>query len=230
MAVTVRPLCDDDYSRWRPLWDGYTHFYDCYLEESVTASTWERALSAHSPMFCRVVEKDQKVIGFAMCILHEGTWSTAPICYLEDLFVDADERGAGAGKALIDALIEEGKREGWSKLYWVTRENNPARKLYDKLLDNALKFGEHAAIAIDDSSDSEVVIHIVDDGPGIPEAELDAVLQPFYRVETSRNRDTGGTGLGLAIAAQLTAQLEGKLNLTNRTEGGLDVSITLPRR
>jgi GNAT superfamily N-acetyltransferase len=132
MSVTVRPLREDDYSQWRPLWDGYTHFYECYLEESVTASTWERALSAQSSMFCRVVEKDEKVIGFAMCILHEGTWSTAPICYLEDLFVDAAERGAGAGKALIDALIAEGKREGWSKLYWVTRENNPARKLYDQ--------------------------------------------------------------------------------------------------
>ncbi len=70
----------------------------------------------------------------------------------------------------------------------------------------------------------------MDDGPGIPEAELEAVLQPFYRVETSRNRDTGGTGLGLAIAAQLTAQLEGKLRLANRAGGGLDVAITLPRR
>lgn len=89
MAVTVRPLSADDYAQWRPLWDGYTHFYDCFLDESVTASTWERALSAHSPMFCRVVEKDEKIIGFAMCILHEGTWSTAPVCYLEDLFVDA---------------------------------------------------------------------------------------------------------------------------------------------
>ena len=39
MAVTVRPLYKDDYSQWRPLWDGYTHFYDCYLEESVTAAT-----------------------------------------------------------------------------------------------------------------------------------------------------------------------------------------------
>ena len=98
------------------------------------------------------------------------------------------------------------------------------------LLDNALKFGERANIVIDDSSASEVVIHIIDVGPGIPDAELEAVLQPFYRVETSRNRDTGGTGLGLAIAAQLTAQLDGKLKLVNRAEGGLDVSVTLPRR
>ncbi len=48
MAVTVRSLRADDYSQWRPLWDGYTHFYDCYLDESVTASTWERALSDNS--------------------------------------------------------------------------------------------------------------------------------------------------------------------------------------
>jgi signal transduction histidine kinase len=94
------------------------------------------------------------------------------------------------------------------------------RRVMTNLLDNALKFGERAVIAIDDSSTEEVVIHIMDGGPGIPEAELAAVLQPFYRVETSRNRDTGGTGLGLAIAAQLTAQLEGKLKLVNRAEEG----------
>ena len=132
MAVTVRALREDDYPRWRMLWDGYTHFYDCELDESVTASTWQRALNPDSALLCRVTEIEGKVVGFALCVLHDGTWSTAPICYLEDLFVDAEVRGAGAGKALIDALMEEGKREGWSKLYWVTRQNNPARKLYDK--------------------------------------------------------------------------------------------------
>lgn len=132
MAVTVRALREDDYPRWRMLWDGYTHFYDCELDESVTASTWQRALNPDSALLCRVTEIEGKVVGFALCVLHDGTWSTAPICYLEDLFVDAEVRGAGAGKALIDALMEEGKREGWSKLYWVTRHNNPARKLYDK--------------------------------------------------------------------------------------------------
>ncbi|WP_297122874.1 GNAT family N-acetyltransferase [uncultured Enterobacter sp.] len=132
MTVTIRALRAEDYSRWRPLWDGYTHFYGCSLDESVTACTWERALNPRSSLFCRVAEIDGKVIGFALCVLHEGTWSTTPICYLEDLFVDEAARGAGAGQALIDALIAEGKAEGWSKLYWVTREKNPARKLYDR--------------------------------------------------------------------------------------------------
>jgi len=103
------------------------------------------------------------------------------------------------------------------------------RRVMTNLLDNALKFGDYAEIDIEPQAE-QVVIHIKDGGPGIPDAELDAVLQPFYRIETSRNRDTGGTGLGLAIAAQLTAQLDGKLRLANRTEGGLEVSVALPRR
>jgi GNAT superfamily N-acetyltransferase len=131
MTVIVRALRKGDYAGWRPLWDGYTAFYACELDEFVTALTWERALNSHSSLFCRVAEIDGKVIGFAMCVLHEGTWTTAPVCYLEDLFVDENVRGKGAGKALIEALQAEGKREGWSTLYWVTRQNNPARKLYD---------------------------------------------------------------------------------------------------
>ena len=102
------------------------------------------------------------------------------------------------------------------------------RRVMTNLLDNALKFGDSAVIEIDED-ERQVAIRIMDNGPGIPEAELEAVLQPFYRVETSRNRETGGTGLGLAIAAQLTAQLDGKLHLANRAEGGLAVSVTLPR-
>ncbi len=53
------------------------------------------------------------------------------------------------------------------------------------------------------------------------------MLQPFYRLEDSRNRDTGGTGLGLAIAAQLVSQMDGALRLANRPQGGLDASVRL---
>ena len=60
-----------------------------------------------------------------------------------------------------------------------------------------------------------------------PEASLQAVLQPFFRLEDSRNRDTGGTGLGLAIAAQLVSQINGTLRLSNRPQGGLDASVRL---
>ncbi len=68
-------------------------------------------------------------------------------------------------------------------------------------------------------------ITVRDRGPGIPEAELAAVLQPFRRLENSRNRDTGGAGLGLAIAHQLSLALGGTLTLANRSGGGLEARL-----
>jgi len=132
MDVKVRALRPEDYAQWRSLWDGYVSINNHHLDESITTFTWERALNPDSALLCRVAETEGKVIGFALCVLHEGTWTTAPICYLEDLFVDADARGMGAGKALLDALQSEGKNEGWSMLYWMTRQNNSARQLYDR--------------------------------------------------------------------------------------------------
>lgn len=102
------------------------------------------------------------------------------------------------------------------------------RRVMTNLLDNALKFGGSAEITLNHPNSQSVTISVADDGPGIPEDELEAVLQPFYRVESSRNRSTGGTGLGLAIAAQLVGQSGGKLTLSNREGGGLQVNVTLP--
>ena len=68
-------------------------------------------------------------------VLHEGTWSAAPICYLEDLFVAPEARGAGIGRALISDLIAVGKVRGWSRLYWHTKSgNSEARRLYDRFV------------------------------------------------------------------------------------------------
>ena len=66
-----------------------------------------------------------------------------------------------------------------------------------------------------------------DHGPGIPESELEKVFEPFYRLESSRNRETGGTGLGLAIARQLASALGAELSLRNLSEGGLEASVLL---
>ncbi len=101
------------------------------------------------------------------------------------------------------------------------------KRALTNLLDNAVKYGKSARTAVAGAGDS-VDITIDDDGPGIPEAELAKVFQPFYRVEDSRSRDTGGTGLGLAIAQAIVQAQGGELTLTNRPGGGLRAAIKLP--
>lgn len=101
------------------------------------------------------------------------------------------------------------------------------RRIMTNLIDNGLKFGERVDIRLLYSRRGDLTIQVLDQGPGIPEEALEAVLQPFYRLESSRNRDTGGTGLGLAIAAQLAGQMQGQLLLRNRAQGGLEASLLL---
>jgi len=74
------------------------------------------------------------VMAIANYIVHENTWESAPVCYLEDLYVDPDARARGVGRQLIDWLVAAMPLEGWSRLYWLTKENNyRARGLYDKV-------------------------------------------------------------------------------------------------
>lgn len=96
------------------------------------------------------------------------------------------------------------------------------------LIDNALKYGQGAAIAIVDTP-SQLTLIVSDPGPGLPVAELERVFEPFYRLERSRNRDTGGTGLGLSIARNIARAHGGELTLRNRSAGGLEAILQLPR-
>lgn len=97
------------------------------------------------------------------------------------------------------------------------------------LLDNAVKYGARARIAVDDDG-QRVRIRVLDEGPGIPAAEMEKVFEPFYRVESSRNRATGGTGLGLSIAKGIAEDHGGSLELGNRAESGLEATLILPRK
>lgn len=118
---------------------------------------------------------------------------------------------------------------GQENLPWSTRPQ-ALRRVLSNLIDNALKFSGAAEVAMRHHDDDTVGITVLDRGPGIPPDELDAVCQPFYRVEASRNRATGGTGLGLAIAKQLASVLGGQLILANRPGGGLAVELRLTRQ
>lgn len=132
--IVIRSIRRQDEERWRQLWDGYVRFYEHEPDEEVTRHTWSRILDGNSPIHAIVAEHPQDgVIGMANYVIHENTWTLTPVCYLEDLFVNPEQRAAGVGKQLIDWLVAQMSVQGWSRVYWHTKENNyRARGLYDK--------------------------------------------------------------------------------------------------
>ncbi|MDO9384823.1 MAG: GNAT family N-acetyltransferase [Hyphomicrobiaceae bacterium] len=131
--TVVRWARAEDEAAWRDLWGQYVRFYQAEVAESVTARTWARILAQAEGMIGRVAERDGRVVGFSVSIVHARSWSVEPACYLEDLFVDTAVRGSGAGRALIDDLLALGRDRGWARVYWHTRQSNAvARRLYDR--------------------------------------------------------------------------------------------------
>lgn len=135
--------------------------------------------------------------------------------------------------AFLDSLVfdyqdmhKQVSLTGKSAVVFDTRPH-ALRRVLVNLLDNALKFAGSAELEVGSTADGELSIKVLDRGPGIAEDELVQVMQPFYRVESSRNRGTGGTGLGLAIAQQLAVAIGGSLTLSNRPQGGLCAEIRL---
>jgi len=102
------------------------------------------------------------------------------------------------------------------------------RRCLRNLIDNAVKYGNSATLVVADAAE-QLRICVRDAGPGIPEAELELVFEPFHRLELSRNRSTGGTGLGLTIARNIARAHGGELVLRNLPAGGLEAVLTLPR-
>jgi two-component system, OmpR family, sensor kinase len=134
---------------------------------------------------------------------------------VETIMDETAETGADAALLRVDRVVVDGDALALTRLI-------------TNLVDNALKFGSRvrgAVIVLGDLA----VIDIDDDGPGIPEAEMERVFEPFHRLEGSRNRDTGGIGLGLAVVRAVARSHGGDVSLSNRAEGGLRVRVSLPR-
>jgi signal transduction histidine kinase len=103
------------------------------------------------------------------------------------------------------------------------------KRLLQNLLDNALRYGRDVSLEIADAAEA-LTFRVRDHGPGIPQADLERVFEPFFRLEGSRNPGTGGTGLGLSIARNIAQSMGGEVTLRNREGGGLEAKATLPRR
>jgi len=102
------------------------------------------------------------------------------------------------------------------------------KRCLGNLIDNAVRYGKSAKILVRDAP-TILEIRVRDEGPGIPESQLEQVFEPFHRLEASRSRDTGGTGLGLGIARNIARAHGGDIVLRNVPQGGLEAILTLPR-
>lgn len=132
--MTIRPLDPGDLDAWRRLWHAYVAFYGADVSEAVTAKTWRRLLDPDAPLLGLVAESDGRIVGMLNAVVHANTWSDRPVCYLEDLFVAPEGRCRGVARALIEALAERGRREGWHRVYWMTHaDNHAARRVYDRI-------------------------------------------------------------------------------------------------
>jgi len=141
----------------------------------------------------------------------------------------------------IDSLLDSVCSDAVDAGQDVSFENKPGisimarpqalRRCLTNLIDNAVKYGHHAKVSImpgKNATGDVVHVYIRDGGNGIPEEYQSKVFEPFFRLETSRSRESGGTGLGLTIAENIAQQHGGKLKLSNLPEGGLEVRLTLP--
>ncbi|MEK1886346.1 MAG: HAMP domain-containing sensor histidine kinase [Phyllobacterium sp.] len=175
------------------------------------------------------VEKDKLIQDLTEIerLVHEG------VAYARSAHGDAEKSSKIDITAFMESLVYDYQDTGKAvtikgKVSTVVETRPHAlRRIFTNLIDNALKFGGSAEVMFESDARGMVTVKIMDRGPGIPEDQLEAVLQPFFRLEQSRNRGTGGTGLGLAIAHQLALAIGASLQLRNRNGGGLSAEITI---
>lgn len=141
---------------------------------------------------------------------------------LEEVVQDADFEAAGNScQVLLTAEV----------CLLVTGNRELLRRAIENVVRNGLRYtseGTAVEVLLEQGHQSHAVIHVKDRGPGVPEAMLEAIFNPFCRVEEARDRQSGGTGIGLAITAGAVALHGGRVTAINRQEGGLEITIRLP--
>lgn len=135
MAAKIREIRKDDEAEWRRLWHGYLAFYETALPEEVYATSFARLLDpAVDDYHGLIAEVEGKPVGLVHYIYHRHGWRIENVCYLQDLYVDPEVRGTGAGRTLIEAVYAAADADGCPSVYWLTQHfNATARQLYDRI-------------------------------------------------------------------------------------------------
>lgn len=169
--------------------------------------------------FVRDLDEMQEMLASALDFLHGKAVEEPPqpldlTALLESMVDDYADIGLSIALQIQESLQISGRPQA-------------LRRAIGNLIDNGLKYGGEVSIAITQEA-GQLLIAVSDHGPGLPEDELARVFEPFYRLETSRSRETGGVGLGLAIARQIARSHGGDVVLSNLNGGGLRAELSLP--
>ena len=133
MTVRIRPLAEADRQRWEQLFADYATFYKTQVPDGGFDRVWAWIFDPDNDFWCDVAENDDgEVIGFTQYQLMHRSLGGSMVCYLSDLYVEPELRGLGAGRAMIDHVLEFAKARGLPGVRWLTQEfNYPGRRLYD---------------------------------------------------------------------------------------------------
>lgn len=138
MSLEIRPVTAADHATWLPLWQGYQRFYKTEIPEATSAVTWQRFLDPAEPMHAALAWQNGRAVGLVHCIDHRSCWTVGHACYLQDLFVAEDLRGAGIGRALIEHVYARTRAAGGARVHWLTHETNTdAMQLYDRIAERS---------------------------------------------------------------------------------------------
>ncbi len=131
-GIEVRRLAPADREDWERLFRGYIAFYERSLDDAEYERAWRRLLDGRE-IHGRGAHVDGRLVGITHFLTHAHT-NAADVCYLQDLCTDPRSRGAGVGRAMIDAVTEWSRERGCSRVYWLTQAGNErARRLYDQV-------------------------------------------------------------------------------------------------
>ena len=136
--IEIRAINDADFDVWLPLWRGYQDFYRADIPEEATRVTWTRFLDPGEPMWAALAEQEGRAVGLVHWVFHRSTWTVGPYCYLQDLFVTPDQRGAGTGRKLIEHVYAKAREAASPRVYWLTHDTNTdAMLLYDRVAERS---------------------------------------------------------------------------------------------
>lgn len=134
MTATIRPVRPEDRAEWQVLWTDYLAFYETRLPEGQFDRLFATLTADDPEIHGLVAELDGKLIGLTHFLFHAHGWKPTGVCYMQDLFLAPDHRGAGIGRALIEAVYAAADKRGVPDVYWQTQSFNiTARRLYDKV-------------------------------------------------------------------------------------------------